>query len=79
MEPVTVVVNAGHIYFVLGAIAGFGSGWFAGTWYQRRKSEGLTKAEMVDKAEALTLDKIKPYLQVILNEVNKLKGGPPLT
>jgi hypothetical protein len=82
MEPVTVVVNAGQIYFVLGALAGFVGGWFLGRQVQRRREEGMTTKEALlntkDKVDALTIDQIKPYLQVILNEVKKAKE-PPLT
>jgi hypothetical protein len=78
MDPVTVVVSAGHVYFVLGVVVGFAVGWFLGREIQRRREEGLTTKEALkvtaDKAEALTLAQVKPYLQVIMNEIEKLKA-----
>lgn len=85
MEPVTVVVNAGHIFFVLGVAAGFAGGWFLGRQVQRRREEGMTTEEALKdtkgKVEALTLAEVKPYFQVLKNEIDKLKSDkqPPLT
>lgn len=78
MEPVTVVVSAGHVYFVIGCVIGFVGGWFLGRQVQRRREEGMTTKEALvdtkDKVENLTLAQVKPYLQVILNEIEKLKA-----
>lgn len=73
MEPVTVVVSAGHIYFVLGVLVGIVGGWFAGTYYQRRRTEGMTKDEIKDDVEARLKMHLNTVGKVLQAEIQKIK------
>ena len=73
MEPVTVTVSAGHFYFIAGIIFGLLGGWFAGTFYQRRRTEGMSKTEIKDDVEARLKLHLNTVGKVLQNEIQKIK------
>lgn len=73
MEPVTVTISGGHIFFVLGFLIGLLAGWFAGGYYKVRR-QTMSKDEVVDEAKALTEAKFVAGFKVIMNEIEKLKA-----
>jgi hypothetical protein len=77
MEPVTVVVSAGQMYLVFGAVAGFVAGWFAGGYYKSRRVQGMTKEQVVEEAKTLTEAKFLAGFKVIMNEIEKVKAKLP--
>ena len=73
MDPVTVTVGGSQILFVLGMLVGIVSGWFAGTYYQRRRTEGMTKDEIKDDVEARLKMHLNTVGKVLQAEIQKIK------
>lgn len=73
MEPVTVVVSAGHIYFVFGVLVGIVGGWFAGGYYKSRREQGMSKDEIKDDFEARLKMHLNTVAKVLQAEIQKIK------
>ena len=73
MDPVTVTVSGSHFFFVAGVLFGIVGGWFAGTYYQRRRTEGMSKEQIKDDFEARLKLHLNTVAKVLQAEIQKVK------